>query len=719
MARGLWLVAVLLLFAGLLGATNASAAEGELVKAELIAEPAAINPGRPFWVGLKLQVKEHWHVYWRNPGDSGEAVAIVWQLPPGFTAGPIVWPTPQRIPVAHLANFGYEGETILLTQVTPPDTLDAPGPVDLRADVTWLVCEKECIPGEASLSLPLPVAKGGTAPASDPTKQGQFDAARSKLPQPSPWKARLGLGREQLTLEIDAKGLEPSAVHSALFFPNESTLIRHAAPQQLSVTSSRLSLRLDRSALLTAPPVDAGGVLVIEELLGRTTAKQAFELSNVAVDAAPPLAGAAPLSMFLQAVLLAVLGGIVLNLMPCVFPVLSIKVLALIEQAGGSKSDLRRHGGAYMGGVLFAFLALASVLLGMRAAGAEVGWGFQLQSPLTIALLAYLLLAMGLSLSGVFHVGSSLQGVGLGLSRRPGLGGSFFAGILAAVVATPCTAPFMASAVGYALTQPAALALAVILALGFGLALPFLALTLMPRLVDRLPRPGAWMVTLRQLLAFPLYATVAWLVWVLGQQVGPEGLFAALVGLVLVGLAAWSFNVMQTTGGWGRRAATGMLAASFAGIGVAVAGLNGDRGPNSLGGAANVATDAHYEPFTQARLDGLLAARRPVFVNMTAAWCITCLVNERTALSSDAVRSAFAARNITYLKGDWTNRNPEITRILEKHGRSGVPLYLLYIGSDEPVVLPQILTPSMVLGEIDRIVDPLRRKASLSTSAKE
>jgi thiol:disulfide interchange protein DsbD len=716
-AHALWAGALILSIVGAAPAARAAPPHDDLVKAELIAEPAAVSAGKPFWVGLKLQVKPGWHVYWRNPGDSGEAVAIAWQVPAGFAAGPIEWPTPQRIPVAHLANFGYEGETTLLARITPPAALDMSRPVDLAANVTWLVCEKACVPGEASLSLQLPVAGAGTSARIDATRQALFDAARRALPQVSPWPTRMRVGKDRLTLEIDTKGSAPEAVRSALFFPNEPTLIQHAARQQLNATRSGLALQLERSALSAASPTDASGVLVIEEALGGTTVRQAFELANVPMSTEP--AAASPsLSAILQAVVLAVLGGIILNLMPCVFPVLSIKVLALIEQAGCSRAELGRHGGAYTGGVLLAFVALGAALVGVRAAGTEVGWGFQLQSPLTVALLAYLLLAMALSLSGVFHLGSSLQGVGQGLTRRPGLAGSFFAGVLAAVVATPCTAPFMASAVGFALTQPAGVALAVILALGLGLALPFLVLTLMPRLIGRLPRPGRWMETLRQLLAFPVYATVAWLMWVLAQQVGPAGLLGALAGLVLVGLAAWSLNAVQTAGDWGRRAAAGMLAASLGGIGVAMVGLNGDRVPPDSG-VLQSASDAGYERFTQARLDELLAARRPVFVNMTAAWCITCLVNERTALSSESVRRAFAAKNITHLKGDWTNRNPEITRMLEKHGRSGVPLYLLYAGSGEPVVLPQVLTPAAVLGEIDRIADPHARRAALSTSAKE
>ncbi|HZQ34961.1 MAG TPA: protein-disulfide reductase DsbD domain-containing protein, partial [Dehalococcoidia bacterium] len=479
------------------------------MRAELLAEPASVAPREPFWVGVRLRIKQHWHVYWRNPGDSGEAVSVGWRLPEGFAAGPIAWPTPQRIPVAHLANFGYEGETTLLARITPPDALDAARPVTIAADIGWLVCETICIPGGTSLSLTLPAAAPGASGAPDAAVRATFDAARRALPQPSPWSASMEAAPDELRLHIAARGLDPAAIRGAFFFPYAETLVQHAAPQRLSVAHEGFSLQLQRSALSTAPPGDAGGVLVIEEALGGgTTARQAFELADVrVVDRAgggPAAAEPATLPAILQAALLALAGGIILNLMPCVFPVLSIKVLALMEQGGGTAAGLRRHGGAYTGGVLVAFAGLGTVLLAVRAAGAEIGWGFQLQSPVTVALLAYLLLAMGLSLSGVFHLGSSLQGIGHRLTRRGGLAGSFFTGVLAAVVATPCTAPFMGTAMGFALTQPAPVALGVIVALGAGLALPFLALTLAPRLIGRLPRPGPWMETLRQVLAFPV-----------------------------------------------------------------------------------------------------------------------------------------------------------------------------------------------------------------------
>ena len=384
--------------------------------------------------------------------------------------------------------------------------------------------------------------------------------------------------------------------------------------------------------------------------------------------------------------------------MPCVFPVLSIKVLGLLRHAGERPSRLRLHGLAYTAGVLASFLGLAALLIALKDGGAAIGWGFQLQSPLVVAGLAYLLFAMGLSLSGVVHVGGGLAGLGDGLARRAGLSGSFFTGVLATLVATPCTAPFMGSAVGFALTQSAAVALAVFASLGLGLALPFLVLTLWPPALRALPRPGAWMETLKQVLAFPVYATVAWLVWVLAQQVDPRGLLAALIGLVLVGFAAWAWERGRGASPGRSRIAQACAALAI----VAVAALALTLPPARAVPAAQAVGDG-IEPFTQARLDALVKANRPVFIDLTAAWCITCAVNEATSLNTAAVRAAMAERGVTYLKGDWTNQNPEITRLLESHGRSGVPLYLLYTGTGEPQVLPQILTEGTVLAALNAV----------------
>ncbi len=710
-ARSFYLSLVLAAWASMWAIGSARAAQTSLVKADLLSETSTIRAGEPFWVGIRLRMKEHWHTYWRNPGDSGMATDVKWTLPEGYTAGPIVWPTPTRIPVSHLVNFGYDGEATLLTRITPPRDLGTRTSDTLEAAVSWLVCEKECIPGDAKLSLSLPV-QAGSAGGPPSAIQPVFDAAHAAVPRPSPWPARASLGEDELILVVDAPGLKADTIRSVFYFPHSGMLIEHAAPQQLTITPQGLTLRLKRGALDPGETPDLSGVLVIEEAIGSTTARQAFALSPLQVAGSAAAATAtASLATILQAAFFALLGGIVLNLMPCVFPVLSLKVLGLMQHAGEPPARLRLHGLVYTTGVLASFVALAAALLAVRAAGVQVGWGFQLQSPVVVAILAYVMFALGLSLSGVFFVGASLASAGNGLLQRGGLGGSLLAGILAAVVATPCTAPFMGAAVGFALTQPATTGLVVFLALGLGLALPFLFLTFVPSAVGWLPRPGPWMETLKQVLAFPLYATAAWLMWVLSQQVDPSGLLVAMIGLVLVGFAAWAYNiaVTSTRPAAGRVATSAACAALLATVGGLVT-----LGEARVGGSATATQDSAgtFEPFSQKRLDALRAENRPVLVNLTAAWCITCLVNERTALSADAVKAALAQKGVTYLKGDWTNQNAEITRVLERHGRSGVPLYLLYGSGSEPVVLPQILTPGIVLEYLDRITAPAPQRGA-------
>jgi thiol:disulfide interchange protein len=668
----------------------------DLVKADLLAEPPAIQAGEPFSVGLRLRMKQGWHTYWQNPGDSGLPTEIRWSLPEGFAAGDIQWPVPQRIPIGSLVNYGYEGEVTLLVQITPPANLQPGQSVALRADVNYLVCERECIPGEAKVATSLRAA--GPMNGRPAAVRPEFAAARARLPLPAPFTPHLEAQGDRLVFRAEAKGFDAGAVRSAYFFPFEETAIQHAAEQRLHADPDGLTLTMTRPAGAAGHVGDIGGVLVVEEA-GKTS-PAAFEVGR------PPLRGAAPptetvtpvaapvtLVEVASAALLAFLGGLFLNLMPCVFPVLSIKVLALVRQAGHSPGAVRLNGLVYAAGVVITFVTLAAILLGIRAGGAEIGWGFQLQSPLVVASIAALLFAMGLSLSGVVALGAGLGGVGGGLASRAGLSGSFATGVLATVVATPCTAPFMGAAVGFAVTASAPVALAIFVALGLGMAAPFLALTFAPGLIRLLPRPGPWMETLKQVLAFPLYATVAWLVFVLAQEVSPSGLFAVLIGLVLVAFSLWAWGLAALREGWGRRVpqATALVAlAAVVAIGI---GIHQDPGaPASESGGGRAA-----EPFTQARLDALQAEGRPVFVNLTAAWCITCLVNERTTLASAAVQDAMKARRMVYLKGDWTNRNPEITRLLARNGRSGVPLYLLFPGRGEPIVLPQILTEASLL----------------------
>jgi thiol:disulfide interchange protein/DsbC/DsbD-like thiol-disulfide interchange protein len=695
------LLTTICLLAALAFAPPAGAQVGQratdLVKADLLAEPAAIQPGEPFSVGLRLRMKPGWHTYWQNPGDSGLPTEIRWSLPEGFTAGDIQWPVPQRIPIGSLVNYGYEGEVTLLVQITPPADLQPGQSVALRADVNYLVCERECIPGDAKVATSLRAAgpMNGRPAAGRP----EFAAARARLPLPAPFTPHIEAHGNGLVFRAEAKGFNAGAVGSAYFFPFDETVIQHAAEQRLEKSADGLTLTLTRALGGTGPVNEISGVLVLEEAGGRSPT--AFEIGRPPVrvptgslsEAAAPVSQPVSLPEVVSAALLAFLGGLLLNLMPCVFPVLSIKLLALVRQAGHSPRAVRLNGLVYAAGVVLTFVALAAILLGIRAGGAEIGWGFQLQSPLVVASLAALLFAMGLSLSGVVAFGAGLGGVGGGLASRAGLSGSFATGVLATVVATPCTAPFMGAAIGFAVTASAPVAVVIFIALGLGMAAPFLALTFAPGLIRLLPRPGPWMETLKQVLAFPLYATVAWLVFVLAQEVSPSGLFAVLIGLVLVAFSLWAWGLAAMREGWARRVpqATALVAlAAVVAIGI---GIHRDPGaPASENGGLGGA-----EPFTQARLDAFQAEGRPVFVNLTAAWCITCLVNERTTLASSAVQDAMKARRMVYLKGDWTNRNPEITRLLARNGRSGVPLYLLYPGRGEPIVLPQILTEASLL----------------------
>ncbi|MGE3146682.1 MAG: protein-disulfide reductase DsbD family protein [Pseudorhodoplanes sp.] len=686
----------------------------DLVRTELLVEPSAIAPGQPFWAAIRLTMKEHWHTYWRNPGDAGTPTEIAWKLPAGFKAEEIVWPTPSLIRVGPAVSFGYEGEAMLLVRITPPQSL--PADVKLDADVSFLVCEKICIPGDASVSLTVPSTKdAGTPPAN-----ALFDAARRTLPQPSPWTAQYSADAKTITIGLDAASLRGDAIRSATFFPHSNDLILNGANQTFTVTESGAKLSLERSqiAAATAIPSRIDGVLVLEEDVGGSTIRNAFTVSasgpGAGADASAgnalrtiPTVPAIGSITLMQAVALALIAGVILNLMPCVFPVLSIKILHLTQHAGEPPARVRMHGLAYTAGILVSFALLAGALYAARAAGAEVGWGFQLQSPVVVATLAFILFAFALSLSGVLDIGASLTRIGGSrLMQRGGLSGSFFAGTLATLVATPCTAPFMGASIGFALTQSVATGMAVFLALGLGLALPFLVLSFLPGLQRLLPRPGAWMETLKSLLAFPLYATVAWLVWVLSFEVGPSGLLMALFGLVLIAFAAFTLRAARQAKAGSRIAWRASAAAAVAGIVAIVIAVHADRVTDTASAATATAaaeTNGGAEPFTQARFDTLLAEQRPVFINMTAAWCITCLVNERTALSTENVRAAFEKNGVAYLKGDWTNRNPEITRLLQRYGRSGVPLYVFYPPGKEPAILPQILTESLVLDHVKRL----------------
>ena len=670
----------------------ASTAQTKHVSARMVADAQAVEPGGTLTIGIHKRLAPRWHTYWENPGDAGMATTIAWTLPAGATAGAIQRPAPKRIMVGPVANYGYEDEVTLLTEIKIPENARPGDSFPIRAVVDWLVCEEICIPEQVTLDLALPVVGKGLA-AGISTRE--IEAARANLPSPNGWPFSANAADNKIELVAASSEIQASKIAGAQFFPAEWGVLKHAADQPLRIEDGKLSLTLEpyESKL----PKSMRGVLVINERDGNSTAYsvEAPVTGTLAPAAAPPRAAQqmSNLGIF-TALLFAFLGGIILNLMPCVFPVLSIKVLSLVNHTRMGYRQRHMHGLAYTAGVLACFGVFAAIVLAFKAGGAELGWGFQFQSPLFVLLLAYLMFAVGLSQSGLVSFGGSLSRLGA-YGGNDGYGMSFLAGGLAAVVATPCTAPFMASALGFAVGQPAPTLIAVFLALGLGLALPYLVLCYWPALLRFLPKPGPWMERLKQALAFPMYATAIWLVWVLAQQAGADAVAAALAGMLLIAFAAW----MLSSAGKNWRIAT--FGASAAALVLAIA-LGFVFVKDATPPQQTAASNARYEAFTPARLDELRGQNRPVFVNLTAAWCITCLVNERVALERANVISAFEAGNVAYLKGDWTHRDPAITEMLAKFGRNGVPLYVFYpAGTNaEPVVLPQILTPEIVLREI-------------------
>lgn len=694
------------------------------IVAELVPMSAWAAPGSTAVVAIKQTIKPGWHTYWRNPGDSGGATTLDWTLPAGVEAGEIVWPVPERQRLSGLMNYGYSGVVYLPVPIEIPARARIGTSLPLTVEALFLVCSAEmCVPDELTLSLDLPI-RDGAAPL-NPRDGTAIATVLEKAPRPAGIEARIAIEGDQLVLTATGGPLTGQNPGPSYFFPFGTGVISHPAPQTGAWGPQGLTLRLTpggatRAAGITAP---IQGVLV--------TAQGAFEITAQPGDALPGATGSGSLTatpdasasaepttsqaaennslaVFAQALLFAVLGGLILNLMPCVFPILAMKAAALASSAH-EPAKARRDGLAFMAGVLTTFLLLAGVLLGLRAAGEAVGWGFQLQSPPVTAALALLMLAVALNLSGVFHVGAGLQGAGSGpLSRLPGGVGAFFTGVLAVVVAAPCTAPFMAFALGAALVMPWPLALGVFLGLGLGLAVPFVLISLSPRLLAKLPRPGPWMERLKGLLAFPMYGTALWLAWVFGRQSGTDALGLLFVAGLLLAAGVWLIGGGQAERMAGRRGVlhlvSGVLALILAGgalvLAARVAPTPAAEASSPTGSSATLAS----APWSEAAVQSALAEGRPVLVNFTADWCVTCKINERTSLSSARVGAAIEQADAVYLVGDWTRRDDVIAAELQRHGRSGVPLYLLYApGSTEPRILPQLLTEGVVIDALEDI----------------
>ncbi|MDP9084679.1 MAG: thioredoxin family protein [Pseudomonadota bacterium] len=700
-----WLSGLLLASPAALALSGSTAATDN-VKAHLVSEVLAIGPGQSFWVALDFDIRDGWHTYWRNPGDSGQATKLEWHLPPGFTAGDIVWTTPHRFEVPPLVNYGYAKHAVHLIEITAPKDLQS-APVVLSAKASWLVCSDVCIPEDAVLQLKMPV--GDRPGPADPSDAALFRAARGELPSPEPAATTVHVQNGQLVLALGKEwGATLPQITSLAFFPYDDGGIEYAAAQILTRHKDDIELAMKVGY---KPPKDAvvRGVLLATEQNGNDTVTVPIEIAaqfagagaaagaNTRVAAIAGAKTAASLPLLL---LFALLGGLILNLMPCVFPVLSIKAMGLVEQAKRHPATVRAKGAAFAAGVIGSMLGLAGALLALRAGGEQIGWGFQLQSPVFVTLLVYLLLAVGLNLSGVFEVGGGLAGMGDGLTRGDSYRAAFFTGVLTTLVATPCTAPFMAFAVGAALTQPPFIALCIFATLGFGLALPYLLLSFAPWTRRILPKPGAWMDTLKQIFAFPIYASAAWLLWVLAQETSPIGLGAALAGAILIALAAWCYQKSKSSASGGRVA--GLITAAVSVLLAIVLPLHSTDiiSASTAGGSSAAVGGAHgWQNYDATEVAKLNAAGQPLLVNFTASWCLTCLVNERNAFADSAVREIFRSKKIALMKGDWTNRDPAITKALAEFGRAGVPLYVVYNskpGSTEPVILPQLLTANIV-----------------------
>jgi thiol:disulfide interchange protein len=650
------------------------------VEAELVARDASLQPGGKALLGLRLKMDRHWHTYWQNPGDSGAPTSIAWKLPPGFSAGDIQWPAPKRIPVPPLMNYGYEGEIVLPVALDVPREL-APGTaVPLAARADWLVCSDVCIPGGADLQLVMPVEQ--RPPAANPKWASLFANAVGAMPSRTVAGARAATNDGWIELVLP--GVRPEASANVYVYSSIEGLVEHAARQGFRQAEEGLVARIAVSRQLAASGPRIAGVVV-----GAEAAPLAFDapMSGKLVPGNSPsvMPEASPLSAWL-AIVFALVGGLILNLMPCVFPVLSLKVLGFANGVA-DRGTMRAQGFAFAVGVIGSFVVLAGLMLALRAAGEAVGWGFQLQSPLVVSLLALLFFVLALNLSGVFEFASLVPARLAGASIRHPVADALFSGVIAALVASPCTAPFMGAAIGYALTQDPLAAISVFVAMGVGMALPYVLLSLFPAWARHLPRPGPWLATFKQAMAFPLYATVVWLAWVLLVQVGADGIVRFGAGLVLVALSAWLLGRSHAIRG---RFAAGV---------VLLLALWAAWPPPSLPPERAAARTAQpgWAVYSGDEIMRLNAAGKAVFVDFTAAWCVTCQVNKKVVLESRSVREAFASSGLALMRADWTRRDPQITAALAEFGRNGVPVYALYVPGKAPRLLPEILSERIIL----------------------
>lgn len=689
-----------------LGVAMAAPVASENVEAELHGTHRAVSPGERFTVAVRLKMREGWHTYWRSAGDAGEPTRVSsWVLPEGFAPGEIIWPTPTAFsagtPDFPITSYGYGGEVLLPIEIQAPPTLPA-GQGELAAQVYWLECADVCIPEERTLRLQLRFGESEI----DPDWAARIGAAVAAAPQRESGEARYeGDSQPLLTARLDRWA--SAGLRNPQFFPFDPTLLEHSELGAWSAGPDGVALQLTAQANANLGQAPLAGVLRVERQgtdgrwvedaveIEATPGPRLFAVGDLQVQR-NGASGGAPTKgdvSWLAALGFAFLGGLILNVMPCVFPVLSVKALSF---ATAPASHVRRHGAFFLVGVLATFLSLAGILIALQSAGAAIGWGFQLQQPVVVSALTLVFFVLGLNLLGTFEVGAGLQGIGAGLAGRSGDVGAFFTGALAVVAASPCTAPFMGAALGFAATQPAGVSFSVFAALGLGFAFPFTALAFAPGVRGQLPKPGAWMSRFKEALAFPMFATSIYLVWVLAQQTTPAGVALLLMAALAIGLAIWLARFRPRFG------------AAFGLVATAVALWTLSLGPlaptnNSNPPDPSQAGQEFYAAWSPQALAAAQAEGSPVFVNFTAAWCVTCKVNEALVLSRPSLRAAFDQAGVVALKADWTNQDAIIAAELAKHGRQGVPLYLVYApGEAAPLVLPQQLSEAAILEALRR-----------------
>ncbi len=670
----------------------------EQVRAELVAHaPEGVEPGKPLWLGLQIEHQPGWHTYWKNPGDSGLPTTLSWLLPAGVAAGDIEWPTPNKLPVGPLMNYGYKDKVLLPVQATVSSAFNG-NALEVKLSAQWLVCKEVCIPQQGDFTLNVPVR------ASTAIHGAAFDAARAAVPQPVPGAtAEARLVDNAKALRVSVNGL-PAALHGRelTFFAETAGVVDPAARVEarwdggvwhatVPIAAQRYESPVQMNAVLVAPG-SAAGVQVGFAIAGIWPAIVAPSAAAAQTALPAPALPAAPALGFGLALAFAIVGGALLNLMPCVFPILSLKVLGFAGHAH-SRRALLAGGLAYSAGVVLSFVALAALLLLLRAGGEQIGWGFQLQSPIFIAALAVLFTLIALNLAGLFEFGTLLPSGLASMRLRHPLADSALTGVLAVAVASPCTAPFMGAALGLAFTLPPVQALSLFAALGVGMALPYLGASAWPGLARAMPRPGAWMATFKAAMAFPMLATVVWLAWVLGQQTGNDGVIALLAVLVALSFALWA---------WGRIDSGRFARAAWSTTGVVLLGsalawaLPSWREANAAAAPA-ASADARWQPWSAERVAALNAEGRTVFVDFTAAWCVTCLVNKRTTLGDAAVLADFDAKRVVLMRADWTRRDAAISDELSRLARHGVPVYAIYKpGQSMPTLLPELLSPQLL-----------------------